>query len=222
MEFFKPSISEKNGLDLITKDDINILSIGISTAGSAEIEMSKKSPNSHIIATTIDKNGYEFTKDILIKNNLTNRIELKLEDISQKLPYSNNYFDFIYARLVLHYLNDKQLQDSLSEIYRILKENGKFYVVVRSIDEWEAKLDGTTFDEKTGFTKYPDYKTLNTNNVEYIERRLHSKDSIKHFLTEAGFKIKYLKEYDEYLYRDYKRIDKNPKPNSIIEICAYK
>ena len=33
------SISEKNGLELIEEKDINILSIGISTSGSAEIKM---------------------------------------------------------------------------------------------------------------------------------------------------------------------------------------
>jgi len=36
---FKPSISEENGLKLIRKEDLKILSIGISTAGAAEIQM---------------------------------------------------------------------------------------------------------------------------------------------------------------------------------------
>ena len=36
-ERFKPSKSEENGINLITANDLNILSIGISTAGSAEI-----------------------------------------------------------------------------------------------------------------------------------------------------------------------------------------
>lgn len=57
MESFKPSISQKHGIKLIEEKDKNILSIGISTAGSAEIEMSRKNPNSHIIATTIDTRG---------------------------------------------------------------------------------------------------------------------------------------------------------------------
>lgn len=60
MKNFKPSISEKHGISLIKKKDKNILSIGISTAGSAEIEMARKNPNSNIIATTIDAKGLEF------------------------------------------------------------------------------------------------------------------------------------------------------------------
>lgn len=222
MEIFKPSISEKHGINLIKESDRNILSIGISTAGSAEIEMARKNPNSHIIATTIDTKGLEFTKKIIMQEKLEDRIELKIEDISQKLPYTDNYFDFVYARLVLHYLNNMQLENALSEIYRVMKENGRFFIAVRSIEEWEAKLEGTTFDEKTGFTKYPDMKTLGTNNVKYIYRRLHSKTSIEQFLVRAGFEIDYIREYEEYLYRDYERVNINPKPNKIIEVCAKK
>ena len=222
MKTFKPSISEEHGINLIENKDKNILSIGISTAGSAEIEMARKNSNSHIIAKTIDNKGLEFTKRIIIQEGLEDRIELKIEDISKKLPYNDNYFDFVYARLVLHYLDNKQLEKSLSEIYRVMKCDSKFFIAVRSIEEWEAKLEGSTFNEETGITKYPDIKTLGTDNVRYIERRLHSKDSIKQFLLKAGFKIDYIKEYEEYLYRDYERIVVNPKPNKIIEVCASK
>lgn len=222
MESFKHSISEEHGINLIKEKDRNILSIGISTAGSAEIEMARKNPNSHIIATTIDNKGLEYTKKIIMKEGLEDRIELRIEDISEKLPYTDNYFDFIYARLVLHYLNNMQLEKALSEIYRVIKENGKFFIVVRSLEEWEAKLEGSTFDEKTGLTKYPEIETIGTNNVRYIYRRLHSKDSIEQFLLRAGFKIDYIQEYEEYLYRDYERIDINPKPNKIIEVCVSK
>lgn len=222
MKTFKPSISEEHGISLIENKDKNILSIGISTAGSAEIEMARKNSNSHIIATTIDNKGLEFTKRIIIQEGLEDRIELKIEDISKKLPYNDNYFDFVYARLVLHYLDNKQLEKSLSEIYRVMKCDSKFFIAVRSIEEWEAKLEGSTFNEETGITKYPDIKTLGTDNVRYIERRLHSKDSIKQFLLKAGFKIDYIQEYEEYLYRDYERIDVNPKSNKIIEVCASK
>lgn len=63
---------------------------------------------------------------------------------------------------------------------------------------------------------------MGTENVEYCYTRLHSKVSITKFLEEAGFKIDYIKEYEEYLYRDYKRTKVNPKPNTIIEVCARK
>ena len=74
MENFKFSISEEHGISLIKEKDINILSIGISTAGSAEIEMARKNSNSHIIATTVDTKGLEYTKNIIIKEGLEDRI----------------------------------------------------------------------------------------------------------------------------------------------------
>lgn len=221
-ESFKSSISEERGINLITKNDKNILSIGISTAGRAEIEMARKNPDSNIIATTIDENGLEYTKKIVEEEGFDQIITLKKEDISEKMPYPNNYFDYIYARLVLHYLNDKQLENALAEIYRVLKTNGKFFVVVRSLDEWEAKLEGTTFNPETGFTSYPNVRAIKNNEVKYISRRLHSKESISKFLRNANFKINYVKEYEEYLYRDFNRTIENLKPNKIIEVLANK
>lgn len=220
--YFKPSISEENGIQLVKSSFKNILSIGISTAGSAEIEMSKIAPNSHIIATTIDNDGLEFTKKIVKEKGLEKQIELKLEDISEKMPYSDETFDFVYARLVLHYLDNSKLEQALKEIKRVLKTNGLFYIVVRSRNEWEAKLEGSTYDEKTGITKYPVYETLGTNNVKYLYRRLHTIDSLKEFLLKENFNIKYVKEYQEECYKDYKRTEKVEFPNTIIECLVEK
>jgi len=219
---FKPSISEKNGIQLVKDTFKNILSVGISTAGSAEIEMSKIAPNSHIIATTIDNDGLEFTQKIVKEKGLEKQIELKLEDISEKMPYSDETFDFVYARLVLHYLDNSKLEQALKEIKRVLKTNGLFYIVVRSRNEWEAKLEGATYDEKTGITKYPVYETLGTNNVKYLYRRLHTIDSLKEFLLKENFNIKYVKEYQEECYKDYKRTEKVEFPNTIIECLVEK
>ena len=219
---FKPSISEKNGIQLVKDKFKNILSVGISTAGSAEIEMSKIAPNSHIIATTIDNEGLEFTKKIVKEKGLEKQIELKLEDISEKMPYSDETFDFVYARLVLHYLDNSKLEQALKEIKRVLKTNGLFYIVVRSRNEWEAKLEGATYDEKTGITKYPVYETLGTNNAKYLYRRLHTIDSLKEFLLKENFNIKYVKEYQEECYKDYKRTEKVEFPNTIIECLVEK
>ena len=216
------SISEINGINLVEENDVNILSVGVSTAGNAEIEMIKKNPKCHIIATTIDENGIKLTEEYIKKQGYEDKIELKLEDISQKLDYADNYFDYVYARLVLHYLDNIKLKNALDEIYRILKPNGKLYVVVRSLNEWEAKLEGSSYDETTGLTKYPDIKTLGTDDVRYIYRRLHSEESIKKFLEEANFNIEYIKTYNEYLCRDYNRQDINPKPSELIEVLAKK
>ncbi|RLG13862.1 MAG: hypothetical protein DRN66_03400 [Candidatus Nanohalarchaeota archaeon] len=61
----KVSPSEKKGINLIKKSDKNILGIGISTGGFAEVQMSLKNKNEKIIATTIDKKGLTDTKKYL-------------------------------------------------------------------------------------------------------------------------------------------------------------
>lgn len=221
-EIFKPSTSEEHGINLITEKDLNILSIGISTAGSAEIKMAEKNRNSHIIATTIDKEGLNYTKNIIEQYGLSDRIETKLEDISEKMPYNDEFFDFVYARLVLHYLDNENLTNALKEIKRVMKKHGRLYIVVRSRDEWEAKLEGASYDENTGITKYPKYDTLGTDNVEYLYRRLHTVDSLSSFLVAEGFDIKYIKEYKEQNYKDYKRTEKVKYPNSLIECLCEK
>lgn len=221
-ERFKPSKSEENGINLITANDLNILSIGISTAGSAEIKMAEKNPNSHIIATTIDKEGLNYTKNIIEQYGLSDRIETKLEDVSEKMPYNDELFDFVYARLVLHYLDNENLRKALKEIKRVMKKHGRLYIVVRSRDEWEAKLEGATYDENTGITKYSKYDTLGIDNVEYLYRRLHTVDSLSSFLVAEGFDIKYIKEYEEQSYKDYKRTEKVKYPNSLIECLCEK
>ena len=221
-EIFKPSTSEEHGINLITEKDLNILSIGISTAGSAEIKMAEKNRNSHIIATTIDKEGLNYTKNIIEQYGLSDRIETKLEDISEKMPYNDEFFDFVYARLVLHYLDNENLTNALKEIKRVMKKHGRLYIVVRSRDEWEAKLEGASYDENTGITQYPKYDTLGTDNVEYLYRRLHTVDSLSSFLVAEGFDIKYIKEYKEQSYKDYKRTEKVKYPNSLIECLCEK
>ena len=216
------SISERNGIDLLEEKDINILSVGISTAGKAEIEMLKKNPKSHITATTIDEEGIKNTQKIIQEYNLEEKIELKIEDISKELDYEDETFDYVYARLVFHYLDNQKLTNTLNEINRILKKDGKFFVVVRSLNAWEAKLDGSSYDEKTGLTKHPDLKTYGTDNVKYCYRRLHSEESIREFLEKAGFLVKHIKTYEECLSLDYDRKNMNEKSSELIEVLAIK
>lgn len=216
------SISEINGIKLLTETDLMILSVGISTSGFAEIKMAEKNPNSHIIATTIDEKGMQLVQKVINEKHLNNQITVKLEDITQQSSYSDNYFDYIYARLVLHYLNNQQLEFALKEIYRILKENGKLFVVVRSENAWEAKLDGTSYDEETGLTKHPDIRTYQTPNVKYCYRRLHSEESITNFLVNAGFDVEYTEVYEEFLSPDFNREKMNDKASELIEVLAVK
>ncbi len=221
-KIFKSSKSEKRALKLLNKEITNILSIGISTGGSAEINIARKCPKAQIIATTIDEKGLNFSNDKLKQYEEAKRITTKIEDVSKKMPYDNDSFDFIYARLVLHYLNKQQLENALSEIYRVLKPNGRFFIVARNKKEWELTKPEfiISYDEKTNMTTY--YEQWKKEVIR--TRQFLSKKQLEDILIENGFKIERVKEYREYLYTDYERTNKykSSKPNFLTEIVASK
>ncbi len=58
----KASPSEDNGIAVLTDNDLEVLSVGISTGGVAEIRMAEKNPKRHVVATTIDEEGVSFAQ----------------------------------------------------------------------------------------------------------------------------------------------------------------
>jgi ubiquinone/menaquinone biosynthesis C-methylase UbiE len=50
-------------------------------------------------------------------------------------PFQNETFDVIYARLSLHYFNDKITKQIFKEIHRVLKSGGKLCFMCKSTDE---------------------------------------------------------------------------------------
>ena len=216
----KPSISEEHGLSLIGPEDESIFSPGISTGGFAEIRMAKQNPKRKIIATTIDKEGLDFAQKIIANLNLSNQIETRFEDLREPENYQPGSFDFIYARLVLHYLSFQDLNKVLKDFYKILKENGKLFVVVRSTRNIPNR-DDITFDQKTQITSIPRYDS--DGNISHIERRyFHTLESIGGHLEGAGFTINKKREYQEQLYKDFARKEPAPKMDHVIEVCASK
>lgn len=216
------SKSEKRGLSLLGPKDLRLFCPGISTCGVAEIRMALGNPSREIIATTIDGQGYSETKNVIERAGLSRQITVKLEDLREPFPYMADYFDFIYARLVLHYLTNKELKFVLGEFYRVLKNGGRIFIVVRSVNDWETRLGGATSNERTGMTTYPLLDTKMKPTGETRTRHFHSMDSISAFLKVAGFKIKTTKEYQEQLFQDYMRTSKTPQLSSLIEILAVK
>lgn len=210
------SISENNGIGILTHEDLRVYSIGISTGGAAEIRMAELNPNRQVTATTIDLEGAKFAQKRLKEKGLSERVAVKIEDVSKPLPYKNGVFDFIYARLILHYLTKDQLAQALEELYRILKNGGKLFVVVRSVPCDEGTLKNTRFDPSTGLTTY-----TSGEGVSY-SRYFHTENSIREYLTAAGFLINHTKSYEEQLYVDFQRTKLSSHIDSLIEVLASK
>jgi cyclopropane fatty-acyl-phospholipid synthase-like methyltransferase len=209
------SISERNGINFLSKTDHLIYSIGISTGGQAEMRMAQKNPKRRIVATTIDREGAEFAKKRISNEGFSDQIEVKIEDVTQPLSYLDGHFDSIYARLVLHYLPIDKLTLSLSEVYRILRKRGKIFIVVRSVECPEARTVEAKYDPSTRLTTY------SSAGQEY-SRYFHSRESIAKHLSSAGFATRHIDAYQEQLCVDFQRTKPSGQIDHLIEVIAEK
>ncbi len=209
------SKSEANGLSFLKSTDLKVFSVGISTGGAAEIRMARQSGSRHIIATTIDEKGLEVTNSKVEELGLSNQISLKIEDISEPLAYKKNYFDYIYARLVLHYLNEEKLNSTLLSLYRVAKKNARLFVVVRSDQSPEAQQKDNIYDSKSGLTTYK------TADGKKLTRYFHSVASISTAIENAGWEIINTEQYDEKLNAAFDRKGFWVE-NNVIEVLAKK
>lgn len=212
------SRSESDGLACLQDTDLHILSVGISTAGRAEIAMAQQNPLRHIVATTLDASGAATTREQIARAGLTDRITVKLEDISaDALPYEAERFDFVYARLVLHYLSAQALEAALGNIHKIIKKEGRLFVVVRSTDSEEITMSpDVSFDNETQLTTYTD-----PNGVP-ATRYFHTPDSITDALGRAAFAVDHITQFDEDLSTAFDRLNGVWSPNNLIEVIASK
>lgn len=216
------SLSEDNGVAALSDSDLIVYSVGISTGGVAEIRMAEANPDRHIIATTIDKQGVEFAQEQIEKRHLEQQITTKLEDVAEPLSYDDNYFDFIYARLVLHYLSEQKLIETLRELHRVLKPGGKLFVVVRSVNCPDATRPEATFDPITHLTTCSGFVDEETGKTYSYSRFFHTEESIRGYVKDAGFTVSYTKAYDEHLFVDFMRTERSPKTDNVIELLAVK
>jgi len=216
------SKSEDNGIALLEDSDLNVYSIGVSTAGVAEIRMVENNPKRSVIATSIDKEGLETSRKLIDERGLQSLIELKIEDISKTLPYKDNYFDFVYARLVLHYLDKNQQHQALNEIYRVLKKGSKLFIVVRSDNCSDAINNTNDKDEMTGMTTSPVLSPELRIKEKFRRRYFHSPESLRFFVENSGFNVANCSVYDERLAGDFARKLISREDDELIEMVCVK
>lgn len=209
------SPSEQHGIEFMNDTDSNVLSVGISTGGQAEIKMASSQPMRHIIATTLDTKGIDQTNELIRAAGYADRIETKVEDVAGELPYEEGQFDYVYARLVLHYLSKDQLSIALGGLFRVTKPGGRLFVVVRSSESDEAKQEANIYDEVTGLTTY------STPSGHQATRYFHTPDSITAAIQTAGFSVEHTDQYDEELNSSFDRSGTWVK-NNVIEVLAKK
>jgi ubiquinone/menaquinone biosynthesis C-methylase UbiE len=54
-----------------------------------------------------------------------------VHDTLEKFPFSDKYFNLVFARLSLHYFKKEDIENILLDISRILKDNGYLYIMVK-------------------------------------------------------------------------------------------
>ncbi len=215
MSFEYQSESEQHGLDYMRPTDLKILSVGISTGGQAEVKMASKNPERRIVATTLDTKGVELTRELIKSAGYSDQIETKVEDVSETLPYGEAYFDYIYARLVLHYLSKEKLVTALQGLFRVTRPGGNLFVVVRSDQSDEAQQASNVYDTSTGLTTY------STPSGHQATRYFHSIESISTAIQSSGYSIMRAEQYDEMLNASFDRTGMWVK-NNVIEVLASK
>lgn len=210
---FKTSDSENDAIEILQRlRPQKIKSIGISTAGYFESLFAEL--GAEVVATTIDAKGLEYTQENVGE---APGLELRLEDVREKMPEPDGTYDAIYSRLCLHYLSDAELKFALHECHRVLKNKGILLIIVKSAKDWTAKTPGAFFDQETGFTYTPNIKRYAN---QY--RRLHTRESITEALKEAKFEVSCISELHEEIYVDFERTEIEEFPAALLEVFAHK
>ncbi|AJC86770.1 class I SAM-dependent methyltransferase [Campylobacter sp. RM16704] len=62
-------------------------------------------------------------------------VKLNVSSIEQ-LPYEDSFFDGLICYGVLYYSPKSTIEQSIKEIYRILKKNAKAFIVLRSLEDY--------------------------------------------------------------------------------------
>lgn len=216
-----PSISEQRFIEFVDNTMLNCLSIWISTWGFWEAILADIHKDRKIVATTIDVEWSCFSADLFKQLSLDEQIKVELQDISEPNTYEDNFFDLIYARLVLHYLDKEQLWIALSEIYRNLKPKWSLYIVIY----WKSIVSDSNrtyiYDEESCLTTVM-CLDKSWDILSSFKRYFHTVESISNALEFAGFKIQSIDEYQERLCRDYARRQPSETEDDLIEVIAVK
>lgn len=82
-----------------------------------------------VSAIDISRYGVERTKEVVQKNNLI--VNLQIGDM-HSLPYQSNSFDCLFSYHTLHHTDQNGMEQTISELKRVLKKDGEAYITLLS------------------------------------------------------------------------------------------
>ena len=105
----------------------------------------------------------------------------KIVDMTERLPFESETFDLVFASLSIHYFDDKTTKQLVSEIKRVLKNDGVFIGSVNGkealevINETAIKLEDNFYLNKDRYIRLFDKeeikKYLSIFQVQLIDKR---------------------------------------------------
>lgn len=139
--------------------------------------------------TDLSVEGIRQTQIMLSKHNLA--AELIQCDMT-KLPYDKNFFDAAISFGVFYYTDSASMKRAISELYRVLKKNGKALIQTRTTDDYrfgkgkeierntfaleidETNEEGMTMHFLTKEDVYDYYSKFNIINLERCDVNFHN------------------------------------------------
>ncbi|MBC8587318.1 class I SAM-dependent methyltransferase [Acidilutibacter cellobiosedens] len=89
--------------------------------------------NFNVTSIDINAQAIEWLKRYIDRKSISN-ITLIQADMNS-LPFQDNYFDTVICTSVLHHQDFKQIENSISEIYRVLRRRGYFLFDFLSVED---------------------------------------------------------------------------------------
>jgi len=150
----------------------------------------------------------DFSPEVKLLDLDKNRVSLAVEngfdafqcDVSnENLPFSDSYFDVVYAGEIIEHLFDTE--HFVSEVKRVLKKDGIFILSTPNLAAWYNRVLFPIFGIQPFFTEVAlhryygrkPFKRVGRNPVGHIH--VFTTKAIKEFLTVNGFNIKKIKGY---------------------------
>jgi len=81
-----------------------------------------------------------------------------VKDITEELPFEEDYFKFAYSRATLYYFTHNELKNIIKEVSRVLESEGLFMFQVKSTSDKKygkgKKLEEDMFEEKEDYVRH--------------------------------------------------------------------
>jgi ubiquinone/menaquinone biosynthesis C-methylase UbiE len=141
-KYWKIKQASKLVNSLKLKGDEKVLDVGCGS-GLFVTEFAKQVPNGAVYG--IDRWNYRVHEGIALENckvtGVDNRTHIKTGDVTESLPFGDNFFDYVFANSTMHNLSRKSRSTTFLEMLRVLKPGGTMIIQdVKYGEEYENEL----------------------------------------------------------------------------------